>query len=78
MIDKFLTELATDRFNAMIDAAKEAKSFEEAISLLNENSRKCIIALENVVRQMKQEEHDLMQDIHNKFKNKGYVKKIKF
>jgi hypothetical protein len=30
------------------------------------------------VRQMKQEEHDLTQDIYNKFKNKGYSHNIKF
>ena len=52
-------------------------SFDYAVTNLR-NASECISALENVVKQMKQESHDLLQDVHNKFKEKNYVKTIKF
>ena len=52
-------------------------SFDISINTLKE-SRTYIDALQHVVNQMKQEEHDLTQDVYNRFKNKGYVHTIKF
>ena len=75
MIDKFAVEISVDRFNAALDNVKESGDFDECITLLNE-SRKNIERLETVVKMMKQEEHDLTQDVYNKFKDKGYVKTI--
>lgn len=75
MIDKFAVEISVDRFNAALDKVKESEDFDECITLLNE-SRKNIERLETVVKMMKQEEHDLTQDVYNKFKDKGYVKTI--
>jgi len=77
MIDKFAVEISVDRFNAALDKVKESEDFDECITLLNE-SRKNIERLETVVKMMKQEEHDLTQDVYNKFKDKGYVSTIKF
>ena len=77
MIDKFAVEISVDRFNAALDKVKESEDFDECITLLNE-SRKNIERLETVVKMMKQEEHDLTQDVYNRFKNKGFVKTIKF
>jgi archaellum component FlaC len=77
MIDKFAVEISVDRFNAALDKVKESGDFDECITLLNE-SRKNIERLETVVKMMKQEEHDLTQDVYNKFKDKGYVSTIKF
>lgn len=75
MIDKFAVEISVDRFNTALDKVKESGDFDECITLLNE-SRKNIERLETVVKMMKQEEHDLTQDVYNKFKDKGYVKTI--
>ena len=77
MIDIVAVEIVTNRFNTALDDAKNSDNFDECISLLN-RSRECIDALEHFVRQMKQEEHDLTQDMHNKFKNKGYSHNVKF
>lgn len=85
MIDKFYVEACVDNFNMRLDQANtEVKrngedngSFDYAIASLR-NASECISALENVVKQMKQESHDLLQDIHNKFKGTNYVKTIKF
>ena len=52
-------------------------SFDFSITNLH-LSRECIDALQHIVNQMKQEEHDLTQDVYNKFKDKGYVSTIKF
>ena len=56
---------------------KDDGSFDEAIAKLKQ-SRMYIDALQHIVNQMKQEEHDLTQDVYNKFKDKGFVKTIKF
>ena len=82
MIDKTLVETAIDNFNMRLDMTREEVrktdgSFDFSIANLA-NSRQCIEALEKIVSQMKQEEHDLTQDVYNRFKNKGYVKTIKF
>ena len=82
MIDKNLAETAIDNFNMRLDMAKneiekEDGSFNFSVASLM-NSRYCIEALEKIITQMKQEEHDLTQDVYNRFKDKGYVKTIKF
>ena len=82
MIDKTLVETAIDNFNMRLDMTREEVrktdgSFDFSIANLA-NSRQCIEALEKIVSQMKQEEHDLTQDVYNRFKDKGYVKTIKF
>ena len=82
MIDKSLVETAIDNFNMRLDMTKEEVrktdgSFDFSIANLA-NSRHCIEALEKIVSQMKQEEHDLTQDVYNRFKDKGFVKTIKF
>ena len=82
MIDKNYVNECIDNFNMRIAVAKDEVdksngSFEHAIANLN-HSRYCIDGLQHVISQMKQEEHDLTQDVYNKFKNKGYVSTIKF
>jgi FtsZ-binding cell division protein ZapB len=82
MIDREYVQTAIDNFNMRLDITKEEVrkdngSFDHAIANLR-HSRECIDALVHIVRQMKQEEHDLTQDIYNKFKNKGYSHNIKF
>ena len=82
MIDKEFVQKCVDNFNMRIDMSKnevgkEDGSFVFSIANLRQ-SRECIEALEHVIRQMKQEEHDLTQDVYNKFKNKGYSHNIKF
>lgn len=82
MIDREYVETCVDNFNMRLDTTKEEVrkedgSFENAIENLNK-SREYIDALQHIVNQMKQEEHDLLQDVYNKFKNKGYVSTIKF
>lgn len=77
MIDKFDTEISIDRFNFSIDKVKNSEDFNESITLL----RQCddyIDYIEHLIKCMKQERHDLTQDVYNKFKNKGYVKSIKY
>lgn len=79
---KEFVETVIDNFNMCLDTTKEEVrkedgSFENAIENLN-TSRVYIDALQHIVNQMKQEEHDLTQDVYNKFKNKGYVSTIKF
>jgi sulfatase maturation enzyme AslB (radical SAM superfamily) len=79
---KEFVETVIDNFNMRLDTTKEEVrkedgSFENAIENLR-NSRAYIDALQHIVNQMKQEEHDLTQDVYNKFKNKGYVSTIKF
>ncbi len=80
-ITQFITTCG-DNFTECLDLVKEEiskedGSFENAIENLKK-SREYINALQHVVNQMKQEEHDLTQDVYNKFKNKGYVSTIKF
>jgi uncharacterized protein (UPF0335 family) len=41
-------------------------------------AREQLKALERGLKELKQVEHDLTQDVYNKFKNKGFVKAIKF
>lgn len=82
MIDREYVKACVDNFNMRLDTTKEEVrkedgSFENAIENLR-NSRVYIDALQHIVNQMKQEEHDLTQDVYNKFKNKGYVSTIKF
>ena len=77
MIDKIATQLNVESFNISLEEADKAESFDEAIDALN-LARVRIERMENTIRQMKQEEHDLTQDIYNKFKDKGFVKTIKF
>jgi len=85
MIDEFYVEACVGNFNMRLEQVNtEVKrngedngSFDYAIASLR-NASECISALENVVKQMKQESHDLFQDVHNKFKGTNYVKTIKF
>jgi hypothetical protein len=82
MIDKEFVQKCVDNFNMRIDMSKnevgkEDGSFDFSIANLRE-SRECIDALQHIVNQMKQEEHDLIQDVYNKFKDKGYSHNIKF
>lgn len=85
MIDEFYVEACVGNFNMRLDQVKtevqkngeDNGSFDYAVTNLR-NASECISALENVVKQMKQESHDLLQDVHNKFKEKNYVKTIKF
>lgn len=73
IVDNFYERLQTvkDEVN------KTDGSFDISINALKE-SRTYIDALQHVVNELKQEEHDLTQDVYNKFKNKGYVHSIKF
>ena len=82
MIDKNYVEKCVDIFNMRLQMTKnevnnDEGSFDLSISNLR-NSRECIDALQHIVNQMKQEEHDLTQDVYNRFKDKGYVSTIKF
>ena len=77
MIDKIAVDIIVERFNAALDKVKESKDFNESISTLK-SSRECIERLELITKMMKQEEHDLTQEVYNNFKNKGYVSTIKF
>lgn len=82
MIDKNIIQTAIDNFNMRLEMTKNEinkgdGSFDFSIVNLRESGA-CIDALQNVIRQMKQEEHDLTQDVYNKFKNKGFVSTIKF
>ena len=82
MIDKEYVQTAIDNFNMRLQMTKDEikkddGSFDLSIENLKE-SRVYIDALQHVVNQMKQEEHDLTQDVYNRFKNKGYAHTIKF
>jgi FtsZ-binding cell division protein ZapB len=82
MIDREYVQTAIDNFNMRLDITKEEVrkdngSFDHAIVNLR-HSRECIDVLQHIVNQMKQEEHDLTQDVYNKFKNKEYSHNIKF
>lgn len=71
-----------DNFNMRLDMVKneinkDDGNFDLSIANLRQ-SMEYIDALQHVVNQMKQEEHDLTQDVYNKFKDKGYVSTIKF
>lgn len=82
MVDKEFVQECVDNFNMRLDMVKnEIKkgdgSFDFSIANFRE-SRACIDALQDVIRQMKQEEHDLTQDVYNKFKDKNYSHNIKF
>lgn len=82
MIDREYVQTAIDNFNMCLDMVKneinkDDGSFDFSITNLRQ-SMECIDALQHIVNQMKQEEHDLTQDVYNKFKDKGYVSTIKF
>lgn len=82
MIDREYVQTAIDNFNMRLDMVKneinkDDGSFDFSITCLRQ-SRECIDGLQHIVNQMKQEEHDLTQDVYNKFKDKGYVSTIKF
>ena len=81
MIDKDFVGTCIDNYNMRIELVerqvKEDGSFENAVSNLSMMDE-CINALEGVINGMKQERHDITQDVHNKFKEKNYVKTIKF
>lgn len=68
---------AIARFNGSIESAEKASEFNDAIESLKA-SREHISHMEHVVKEMKQIEHNLTQNVYNKFKNKNYVKSIKF
>ena len=82
MIDKKYVEGCVDNFNMRLDMVnneigKDNGDFDFSITSLRQ-SRECIEALQNIVNQMRQEEHNLTQDVYNRFKDKGFVKTIKF
>ena len=85
MIDKKYVDACIGNFNMRLEQTKEEVrsdgedkgTFDYAIANLR-NSRECIDALQGIVNQMKQEEHDLTQDVYNKFKEKGYKSTIRF
>ena len=82
MIDKNYVEECIEKFNMRLQLTKDEINNDEGsfdFSITNLHlSRECIDALQHIVNQMKQEEHDLTQDVYNKFKNKGYSKRIRF
>lgn len=69
--------LSLDRFKERMRHASENDSFDTATYYL-----KCaeieIKFLEEIIAKMKQEQHDLLNDVYNKFKSANYVKTIKF
>ena len=69
--------VCAERFGQLINEAADTDTLEGAIYKLNK-ARDYIAKVEQTVREMKQVEHDLTQDVYNKFKNKGFVKTIKF
>ena len=78
---EFITACANN-FNEHINETKKVvesddNGFNKAISELN-MAREQLKALEKGLKELKQVEHDLTQDVYNKFKNKGFVKTIKF
>ena len=80
MIDKKYVESIIDDFNMCLDSVKDNikdDNFDASISNLNE-SMGCIAALQEIVMRMKQNEHDLLNDVYNKIKSANYVKTIKF
>ena len=82
MIDKKYVEGCIDNFNIHLDIVnneigKDNGDFDFSVIHLKQ-SRESIEELQNVVNQMRQEEHDLTQDVYNRFKDKGFVKTIKF
>ena len=82
MIDKEYVQTAIDNFNMHLEMTKNEIDKTDGrfdFSVANHrHARSCINALQLIVNQMKQEEHDLTQDVYNRFKNKGYVHTIKF
>ena len=82
MVNNDYVSECVENFNMRLDQINievngENGSFEYSIANLR-NCDECIDALEKVVKQMKQERHDLTQDVYNKFKGTDYVKSIKF
>ena len=82
MIDKELVSKCIDNFNMRLDMTnneinKDEGSFDFSIANLRE-SRFCISVLQDIINEMKQEEHNFTQDVYNKFKNKNFVKSIIF
>ncbi len=69
--------VCAERFGQLISEAADTDTFDGAIYKLNK-AMDYIAKVEQAVREMKQVEHDLTQDVYNKFKNKGFVKTIKF
>jgi uncharacterized protein (UPF0335 family) len=69
--------VCAERFGQLINEAADTDTIEGAIYKLNK-ARDYITKVEQTVREMKQVEHDLTQDVFNKFKNSGFVKTIKF
>jgi len=72
-------------FNECIDDVKNIinsdddsdESFNAAIVRLN-MAREQLKGINNAIKGLKQDEHDITQDVYNKFKDKGFVKTIKF
>ena len=69
--------LSLDRFEERMRYARENDSFDTAIYHLKYAEIE-IKFLEEIIAKMKQEQHDLLNDVYNKFKNMGLVKTIKF
>ena len=77
MVDKFIIQKTVEAFNSSIEAAKNSTDFNNAIEELNKTDR-LIEFMKHAINEMRQDRHDTTQDVYNKFKNKGYVKTIKF
>jgi hypothetical protein len=67
----------SERFGELINEAEDTDTLDGANYKLCK-TRDYIAKVEDCVKRMKQVEHDLTQDVYNKFKNSGYSKTIKF
>lgn len=67
----------SERFGELVNEAADTDTLEGAVYKLNK-ARDYISKVEGCVKVMKQVEHDLTQDVYNKFENKGYSKRIRF
>ena len=69
--------VCSERFEQLINEAADTETLEGANYKLSK-ARDYIEKAERCVKEMKQAEHDLTQDVYNKFKNSGYSKTIEF
>ena len=65
------------KFKEGMKNALESEDFDDAVNHLKSASED-IATLEELIKEMKQEQHDLLNDVYNKFKDMGLVKNIKF
>ena len=65
------------KFKESMKNALESEDFDDSVNHLKSASED-IATLEEFIKEMKQEQHDLLNDVYNKFKDMGLVKNIKF